>query len=555
MKIFRKIISLFDDVGMQYIVIFFLAFIPLYPKFPAIDIHDTYISIRLEDFLTVFMVVIYTFQIARGKLKIPKNYLFIFGLFWLSVFVSYIWNAFFMINIEYPNIGLLHALRRVQYMVPFFIAYSTVVDLFRKNKNHNTVLGIFIKPMLLIVFLVSLYALGQKSSALFQPIRNALENIYMNAPHVIIKNIAYFFFRFFDFPAVQTMNAEFAKGHLLNLTPESRVSSTFAGHYDLATYLVFFIPIVTAVLLSKKHIWLGWATYILSIMTLILTASRSSFGAYIFSMSLYLIYFRKWRMFVVTILITASLMALSNDMTQRFKDMFQKKRVFQNVMTGALIIDQDASTDTLPAGSQFILEGAATKVKLNDDDTASLKDQLVKNELEEAKKSGTNISQDEALALVEKKYSALESFVAKDVIAGDTSLATRTQIEWPRAIYAFIKNPLLGGGVSSITESTDGDYFRLIGEVGLIAGFLFIFIIVHITKKMVILSRYDKSVSFISAGFVAGVLAICFNAILIDVFEASKVAFVFWTIAGIMVAIADQKDLHGTRASVDFHSS
>ena len=41
------------------------------------------------------------------------------------------------------------------------------------------------------------------------------------------------------------MNEEFAKGIPIKLSQLSRVPSTFAGHYDLAAYLVLMIPILT----------------------------------------------------------------------------------------------------------------------------------------------------------------------------------------------------------------------------------------------------------------------------------------------------------------------
>ncbi len=198
----------------------------------------------------------------------------------------------------------------------------------------------------------------------------------------------------------------------------------------------------------------------------------------------------------------------------------------------------------LPAGTQFISEGSATNVQVNEDDKTKLKDQLIKKEVEEARKGGIVLSQEDAGKLVDEKYKALQSFVARDVIAGDTSLATRTQVEWPRAVRSFLKNPLFGTGVSSITESTDGDYFRLIGEVGALGTFTFLYIIIFFSKTVFTAAKRDGHFYIIGMAYVAGILALLANAVLIDVFEASKVAFIFWTVSGIFVAASEYINNH-----------
>jgi len=115
-----------------------------------------------------------------------------------------------------------------------------------------------------------------------------------------------------------------------------------------------------------------------------------------------------------------------------------------------------------------------------------------------------------------------------NTVVSDISFATRLQIEWPRAINAFKKNPLLGTGPSSITEATDNDYLRWLGEFGILGTSLFLFIFYK-------LGRLVWSKNIISLGFLFGLGALLFNATYIDVFEASKVAYTFWTVAGLFV--------------------
>ena len=115
-------------------------------------------------------------------------------------------------------------------------------------------------------------------------------------------------------------------------------------------------------------------------------------------------------------------------------------------------------------------------------------------------------------------------------------MATRLQIEWPRAINAFKNNPLLGTGPSSLTEATDGDYFRWLGEVGLLGTITFLNILFLILKTIWdSVKKLGFEEKLIGYGFIFGFLALFINASYIDAFEASKVAYTFWTIAGLYV--------------------
>ncbi|MEI6326565.1 MAG: hypothetical protein WCO78_00415 [Candidatus Roizmanbacteria bacterium] len=540
----RKIITYFDQHILRVLTVLFLIIIPLYPKFPIVGVNNTHIAVRLEDFYVGFMSLIFGIQVLRKKVTFDRFFLKYILIFWVVCMCSFLLNAFVTKKIPFTNQGLLHTLRRVEYMIPFFVAYAAFISEKAADIKGSIIKNIdrYFYIVLSVVLIVCLYALGQKSSELFQPVRDVFESLYMKNTG-IVSNVAYFFFRFFDFPAVQTMNAEFAKGSLLILTPFARVSSTFAGHYDLAAYLVFFIPFLAAYVIRGTHRVRSVVTYVLAILTLIFTASRISFGAFFVSIVAFGIYTRKWKLLIGTILLTTILMYTNSDMTQRFRDMFQQRQVFENTRTGEEIIHQDLSKETLPAGSQFIKTGKGSSISNNTKALNEYKQELVRKEIDEARKDGRIISQQQAADLVAKKY--LDDFkdvVVKNVVAGDTSLATRTQVEWPRALKAFLSNPLLGTGPSSITESTDGDLFRWLGETGLLGTGLFIFILVHlflrIYRHILTITTHDK---YLFIGICAGMIALAINATLIDVFEASKIAFTFWTVMGLVIATIEKE--------------
>lgn len=223
-------------------------------------------------------------------------------------------------------------------------------------------------------------------------------------------------------------------------------------------------------------------------------------------------------------------MLTTGEITKRFLKTFQVRRILVDDQTGAVYIGQTITTKELPAGSFYVKLKDQSKGQTDNLDI--FRKQIVLDKTREATISG-EISQVE-----EAKYMATLSANLRSVntVVSDISMATRFQVEWPRAINAFKKNPLLGTGPSSITEATDGDYFRWLGEFGLIGTIAFLNILFLILKTI-----WDsiKKLSFeekiIGYGFIFGFFALFINASYIDAFEASKVAYIFWTLSGLYI--------------------
>jgi O-antigen ligase len=127
----------------------------------------------------------------------------------------------------------------------------------------------------------------------------------------------------------------------------------------------------------------------------------------------------------------------------------------------------------------------------------------------------------------------------------DRSTSIRLNVEWPRAIRAFIKNPLLGTGYSSITLATDNDYLRLLGEIGVLGFFSFTLIFAIIGKLLLTYCKKYKDIYDIEKIFIAsatgGFFGVLINALFIDVFEASKFAITFWLLIGMYYSIVSKK--------------
>lgn len=487
----NKLLKFIDDNLLKFFLGVYIFLIPLWPKLPIRTINYTYIAIRLEDIYLVIMFLVFVIQLLRKKVTLNKTHLWIFIIYWIAVFASTFWGIFIGKTIVFYHLGLLHALRRVEYMIVFFIVASII-----KNKKD---FFLFMNFYVFSVFIVALYGLGQK---------------------------------YFGFPAVQTMNPEYAKGYILYLTPEARISSTFAGHYDLASYLVFSIPIVLAFYFYFKKNYFYLIVFILSVIVLIDTSSRISFGAYIVSTILFLLLARKYLFSIFVIILTVGLMFVSKDLTNRFFKTFQVKRILVNEKTGSVYINQNVTTKELPAGSFYVKLKDQTSEATATATTETFKEQIIQQQVKEASISaGQKLSENDFNKLMSSLSANLKGV---NTIVSDISFATRLQIEWPRAIEAFGKNPFLGTGPSSITEATDNDFLRWLGEIGLIGTTTFLLILFLVSRNILEkITKISKEYKILAFGFIFGLLALLINATYIDVFEASKVAYTFWLVAGI----------------------
>ena len=190
------------------LLLLLFAFIPLYPKFPLINVKGTFVAIRLEDLiigLTVGLWFVYLILSKKLKVflkdKLTQAMLLFFFIGSVSTF-----SAIFLTHSVVWHLSILHLLRRVEFIMLLPVVATTV-------KNKRGIISVLF-TLLLVVLAVNLYAFGQQ---------------------------------YLDWPVISTTNSEFSKGLILRLTPDARVNSTFAGHYDLAVFLAMVLVILTPV--------------------------------------------------------------------------------------------------------------------------------------------------------------------------------------------------------------------------------------------------------------------------------------------------------------------
>lgn len=477
---------------------FLLIFIPLYPKLPLLDVMHTWVYVRIEDLLVATVIAGYIFSVLKNK-KTPDTPLTVpVFAYWTVGLVSLIWSLLFIgpgLANYFPQIALLHWIRRIEYMTLFFIAYDAV----RSDRR----LGWVITALTCAVIGIIIYGIGQK---------------------------------FYGFPAFLTMNEEFAKGVPLRLPPTARIASTFGGHYDLAAYMVFVIPIFGSLALSFKKIHLKLFYTVLtagSLIMLLFTASRISFGVYLAAITSMLIIRKKPLYILPVVLVSIILMNLISVSADRFYKTFRYTDVVVDLSTGKPIgtldkleggraltsKEENPAEENLPKGSEYI--GVGSNNNLTGIKTV---EQFVTKDLATGAGELATIS---------------GSFLIQKALVYDISITTRFQGQWPKAMEAFRRNILLGSGYSTLSVAADGDYMRLLGETGILGAIAFLsvpaaFIIFFFRNRKVLPD--DLNYAFV-AGAVAGLIGLLLNAILIDVFEASKVAYTLWLVLGASMAV------------------
>lgn len=458
-------------------VLFLFIFIPLYPKFPLLNVSKTFVAIRVEDLFILFAALTWGLYILTSKrvFELFKDRLFLAVLLFFWIGLLSLFSGLFITNTVVPHLGALHFLRRIEFIILLFVAVSAITSL-----KHVKVILI---TLAVVTVLVNVYALGQ---------------------------------HYLSWPVISTTNSEFSKGLILHLTPGARVNSTFAGHYDLAVFLMMVIVMATAIIFAFKRIELWGLSIILTIFSfliLVMTAARLSFVAAAFGVFLNIILSGKKKLILVLMAVVILAVSYPSQLRDRF-----------------------ISTITVNIQQEGVRYDPTNKHQRN-------RSQLNIPTLP------VYVSSTSAQA---QKF-ATESGIASDITPGEPTDTTdlgvyrsfeiRLNIEWPNAIRAFTKNPFLGTGYSSLGIATDNDFLRSLGEAGILGTISFGLVIIEIVKRIWgNFCSQNRLIKFFSLGVLSLIVSFILNGLFIDVFESSKVASLFWMIVGTNLALLNTKN-------------
>lgn len=452
---------LFQNI-LFWLLVGLIIFIPLYPKFPLFNISGTYVTIRLEDFfITIVLFLWGIYQLKYNKHLIAQPLFQAFVLFWFVGFISLL-SALFVTHSVVPHLGFLHWARRIEYMLLFWVAATSVMH----RRYFKILLWVFVLATLIVVF----YGFGQL---------------------------------FLGFKVISTVDMDFSTGIVSTLAPTGRVNSTFAGHYDLAVYLSYFLITMAGVFFYVKKIWQRVGIFLISIPSFILlgyTASRISFFGAIAGLALVL-----WLL---------------------------KKRV----MVLALVFFSIVLVVAIPQFRERIIATINVNV-LNKVDKSYVPTKENKTASEE------DIAEEKARRGLPRDIAAGESTNYTELEVG-RSFSIRLTDEWPRALNALYKNPFLGTGYSSISLATDNDYLRALGETGVLGlislGLIFFSLFRHFIRGLHTTDIFIRLFSILIMGIMLNVFI---TALFIDILEASKAASLFWILLGVAWTESNKKML------------
>ena len=312
----------------KYLIAAIIMIVPLFPKFPLLNIPGTYVAIRFEDLLLLILAVLVFIKILPNiqsflKDKIVVAFLIFFGVGLISVI-----SGVYLTHTVGITIGMLHWLRRIEYAIPFF---AGLIFFTKETISEN--LNFYLKLLVIVVIVAFVYGLGQ---------------------------------RYLSFPIIITQNAEYSKGIALRWTPGSHINSTFAGHYDLAAVMVMLLPIFITllfVLKDKLSRLILLATSSAGLWLLINSVSRIAQVSYLLAVCLSLLLVKKFKALGIVMVISLVLITTSSDLGARFGRIFEVvyKRLISSISITVMAADKILPTPTpVP-----VFEDRSTSIRLN----------------------------------------------------------------------------------------------------------------------------------------------------------------------------------------------
>lgn len=439
--------------------------------------HDAPISTLLDSFYKYLFAAVLIFIPLYPKFplfQVPFSYVSIRAEDFL---IALVWLVFFAKvivrkRVSFPKITL-------QFMVFFAVTLVSSLSAILVTKNVEpliVILHYFRRIEYMSVFFLIYWACRDSATR-----RYYLELAVLPAIGVFLYGVAQIYFQA---PVITTMDSESSKGIAMTLRPGVTLNSTFAGHYDLAIYLTMMMTFLAAVSSSIKS-WfrrlpfLGFFTILLWLF--MQAGSRISLAGLVVSIALISYYYRRYLLGLVFFFVIFAFIATSPQYVDRFKSIFSVFTAkLSQVVTPAVY-----AAATPKAGPTIIITPTPTPEPLRP-------------------------------------------------IQQDRSTSIRFDVEWPRAMRAFYKNPLLGTGYSSISLATDNDYLRALGETGALGFLSFLIILFAIGRFLIaqvkVVVGTDKIIVIAGIGIFAAFLI---SALFIDVFESSKIAILFWAYMGL----------------------
>jgi hypothetical protein len=463
-----------------------LAIIILLPKMPLISINGTYVNVRIEDFLVVIIYGLWVIGWIAGRYSLPKvfNRKAVIGFLIYGFIITALGILVFQ-TVKSPHLGALHWIRRVEYMGMYFIV-ATVAKKENLAKYIYSILGMGV--------LTWIYG-------------------FLQWQDIVV--------------AFHTLNKSGVAG---TYTEIGYVISSFGAHYDFGAFLILMMMFsvwgyythtkwwkrILFVLLALAFWWMSRLAY----------ARAAYLGMFVGLVVVFAIRFSGW--------ILLPLYEILQTFDRYFGGRFSRYKydlkfdIVPAIPTSppepVVLPTSTLVGDYLPVPSAVYPSLSGTPAPLYNvtppPPTPTPTPYWLTRWLD------TNVN-----TLSEKIKG---SFGMLDINL-DPSANVRL-IEWQDGIARVGYHFLWGGGYYTYGLGADNDYLRHMIEVGVIGLSVFLLIIwdfVRLSWRSYhqTIAPSHKYFHLAIIGFITGLLI---EAIFIDIFEASKIAFLFWYLMGLV---------------------
>ena len=441
----NRIERIFDGLYARFdwIVLGLLVLILLIPKLPLFAVEGTYVHVRIEDFIVAAVYGLWVFGWWTKRIQIKQ----IFHARWLSVFLAYgllitLVGIVFLHTVEVPHLGILHWLRRVEYLGMFLITATTA-----KRSSVSK----YLYTLLVVGYVTLVYGALQ----------------------------------YYDYvPGVYTVDRPGYIGYYSEL---KYLVSTFGAHYDYGTFLLFMVLVCAWGYLSHRQLKqriLFFVSGMLFWWMSTLVYGRAAYLGLLVSVSFTLFMGQSWLGFL-------PMLELLRTISRYFSGKFQ--RIVELVVPKAYASETPTSVPTI----------VTTPIV----DKGGIDGWLQRN----------------FRILLDKVYGHLDPSAKIRVTSWQDAL---TKLGW---------NFLWGGGYYSSGTGTDNDYLRHIMEVGVIGLSIFLLILLDFARWSwrLFFTELDLTIKHFHSLVIGLIIGLLIEALLIDIFASSKIAFLLWFVLGI----------------------
>ena len=484
----------------DWIALALLSFILLIPKFPLFPVGGTYINIRVEDFVVAVVYLLWLFGWLAGRFSINRVFnrrvLIFFLVYGLVITALGVW-VFGTVGDPY-KLGFVHWARRVEYIGMYFI----VATVARKANLHK-----YLYTLLIVGTITWVYGFLQ-----WQDLAVGV--------HTLSKS-----------------------GQIGTFSDLGYVISTFAAHYDFGAFLILMIMLAIWGYYSHTKWWKKILFVLLALafwwMSRLVYGRAAYLGLLVGLMVVLAIKMSGWILLPVWEVLQTFDRYLGGRFsryTYNFKfNILPEAPAPPPVPTPAIDTVASAPARRGFGGLVERLTGPSpTPAGVSPESGASVvtKESWIRVWLDQHVSAGSTW---------------LRTWVGRLDVELDPSANIRL-VEWQDALARVGYHFLWGGGYytnggpTNNVGGTDNDFVRHIVEVGVIGLAIFLLLIWDFVR---VAWRSYRSLAvphlryfhLAMIGFIVGLLV---EAMFIDIFESSKIAFLFWYLMGLVSLFAEQ---------------